>query len=262
MDPREFFSANRFLFDAVMASHREKKKNMDSVAGLLRMKTHSLRNQLLDNHMPQGFNRLYDSALAVADVLSPPPPCYITYSQLPDDGTLDQRSIELLSPVAPYHFDHIQLLQARFSCPISTAIHRLFATAPGTPSPPPLPKLFQFNPKLAWFRDRITASVNRIPRLIRNVGPDHSSNLTMIFPSFIFTGRSSRSVQASIPLTCMAPSLCPCAGPGQVISPSILMLLIPLLTSKSFSASSSGSNAITHTITINTPCRRHRILFA
>ena len=45
MDPREFFSVNRFLFDAIMAVHELDKKNMDRVAELLHTTTRRLKNQ-------------------------------------------------------------------------------------------------------------------------------------------------------------------------------------------------------------------------
>lgn len=68
--PDDFFSVNRFLYDALVIPH---KVTMKSISAVLKMPSSSLRKRLLALKMPTTARTLQKSAKSCSDHLSKPP---------------------------------------------------------------------------------------------------------------------------------------------------------------------------------------------
>ena len=166
VDPVDFFSVNRFLLNAIGNCPDHKFK---SLASLLCMSASTLRRHLIRWRKPTSFSSLYALAASLPS-LATPPQCYLAFQTLTPGDTFDHRSIELFLPVAPYHFDHIELLRSR--CAFTVTDSSLSLLSKGIDSPPTIPQIFRPKPQHDAFIRQVAASIDPIPGLIRNVNPD------------------------------------------------------------------------------------------
>ena len=75
----EFFSVNRFLFDALHPRDPFYKVTQKSVAQELEMDSQTLRRHLINLKLPTQMKRLKNRARAIVDQLQDPPLCYKAY---------------------------------------------------------------------------------------------------------------------------------------------------------------------------------------
>ena len=110
--PLQFFSVNRFLYD--LLTEDKTIKGLTDISTALRLPLARLRRYLISNAIPRNVSALRSVASALTNLL-PPPPVYLAYKQLDPDAVFDDRVIELITPIAPWHFDYMGLFEQRYS---------------------------------------------------------------------------------------------------------------------------------------------------
>ena len=110
--PEEFFAVNRFLYDLLIEDHGP--PSLATAASRLKMPLSCLRSNLIEWGFPTTLASLRHQA-SLCSQLPTPPPVYCAYTSLEPEKDFDDTSLELLRPVAPYHFDYLCLLKTRFS---------------------------------------------------------------------------------------------------------------------------------------------------
>lgn len=117
MTPSDFFSINRFLFDALQEID---KPNMDFLCNKLQFNKSKFRNYLIQFKVPTRIPKL--KSLAQNIELKKEPPVYKLLSNFIRSGDffkLDSRFIEFALPFNQFHFDYYHLLYNNSSFPIT-----------------------------------------------------------------------------------------------------------------------------------------------
>ena len=123
--------------------------------------------------MPTRLPALRAKVACLTDLL-PPPPVYLAYRQLPTTVTFDDRMIELLQPVVPWHFDHTGLIQERY-CPLTAQRLPLFESTwfqAGSQFDHQWSEVYFASPAERAFRDALTSYFWQLPDMIKYLKSD------------------------------------------------------------------------------------------
>ena len=178
-------SCNRFLFDTICDPDI---RNLNDGAKKLQISRGLLRSRLIEAHLPVRWPQLRRICENLRGQLSPPPPVYNIYQKsVRDNSLLDDRALELLTPVANYHFDHTMLILTRFS--IMGPDRRASLTSQWFSSPPISPadwhlQYFPDAPAQA-FRSQMNSFFQDLPPCLKSLTNDElfqvNSQLSVAF---------------------------------------------------------------------------------
>ena len=146
-----------------------------------------LREHLIEAHLPVCWKKLHAICAELGDQLSPPPPVYRIYHEsVRENFLLDDRALELLTPVTDYHFDFKMLILTRFS---NMGPDRLASITSQWFSSPPVSidwslQYFQGQPA-QFFRCRMTSFFEDLPACLKCLNNDEmfevNSQLSVAF---------------------------------------------------------------------------------
>ena len=183
--PEVFLSCNRFLFDTAIDPSIN---SLNDGAKALKISRRVIRDHLIEARLPVRWKQLRAICAELGDRLSPPPPVYRFYHKsVRENSLLDDRALELLTPVTNYHFDHRMLILTRFSNMGPNRIASI--TSQWFSSPPVLAddwslQYFQDQPAQA-FRRRLTSFFEHLPACLKCLNNDElfevNSQLSVAF---------------------------------------------------------------------------------